>query len=475
MEKQNQPKNGGDRVSLRDRHSHKIMLAKHLWWSTLPAVVALVVIAVWAVGNSYFAKYKINNQLVSVRASDIQLKNDVSSVLAAYRLKIVYPDGSVKTFSIGDIGIRANVNATISSLHKQQDNLAARLKWWQPISVHIITTTDPHTLNSFVAKNVSIVKAPAQNASLTIKNGSVVLASAVTGKEYSLPNATTTIANQVRQLQTKPIKLQLVSVKPSLTAAELASSESKLKQAIDQKITFDINGQIIAPTPTTIASWISLTPDTAAKTVNVGVDSSAITSYLNRLAGNYTRVPKDQVNITNADGSTSVLVAGSSGQIVGNIQATAAALGQSLLSGNGSTYTLPVTATAYGTITAGNWPKWIEVNLTTKRMYAYEYGSLVNSFLISAGKPSTPTPTGEFHIWEKLTSQTMTGPGYVQPNVPWVNYFDHSGDAIHGNYWRAASVFGSVNTSHGCVGIQVAPSKWVYGWAPIGTPIVIHK
>jgi lipoprotein-anchoring transpeptidase ErfK/SrfK len=105
-------------------------------------------------------------------------------------------------------------------------------------------------------------------------------------------------------------------------------------------------------------------------------------------------------------------------------------------------------------------------------MYAYQNSQLVNTFLVSAGKPSTPTPVGEFHIWDKLTSQTMTGPGYVQPNVPWVNYFNHSGDAIHGVYWRPASVFGNVNTSHGCVGVPVNIGEWIFNWAPIGTTVI---
>ena len=68
----------------------------------------------------------------------------------------------------------------------------------------------------------------------------------------------------------------------------------------------------------------------------------------------------------------------------------------------------------------------------------------------------------------------MVGPGYVEPNVPWINYFDHSSDAVHGNYWRSASTFGNVNTSHGCVGLPVNEAEWVYNWAPIGTAVINH-
>jgi lipoprotein-anchoring transpeptidase ErfK/SrfK len=112
-------------------------------------------------------------------------------------------------------------------------------------------------------------------------------------------------------------------------------------------------------------------------------------------------------------------------------------------------------------------------------MYAYANGQLANTFLVTAGAPATPTPIGEFHIWEKVAVQNMSGYNpdgskYSQPSVPWINYFDHSGDAVHGNYWRPASYFGSINSSHGCVGVQVPEAEWIYNWAPIGTTVITH-
>jgi lipoprotein-anchoring transpeptidase ErfK/SrfK len=138
-------------------------------------------------------------------------------------------------------------------------------------------------------------------------------------------------------------------------------------------------------------------------------------------------------------------------------------------------FSTPLKSLPFQAATPANFGKLLEVDLTTKRMYAYQNGQLVNTFLVSAGKPSTPTPQGEFHIWEKLTMQTMVGPGYVQPDVPWINYFDHSGDAVHGVYWRPASVFGNINTSHGCVGLAVNLAEWVYDWAPIGTTVITYS
>jgi lipoprotein-anchoring transpeptidase ErfK/SrfK len=111
-------------------------------------------------------------------------------------------------------------------------------------------------------------------------------------------------------------------------------------------------------------------------------------------------------------------------------------------------------------------------------MYAYQNGQLVNTFLVTAGAPATPTPIGQFKIFAKYPVQNMTGYNtngttYYQPNVQWVNYF-YQADAVHGNYWRPLSYFGNINSSHGCVGVVNSDAEWIYNWAPIGTTVIVH-
>ena len=59
------------------------------------------------------------------------------------------------------------------------------------------------------------------------------------------------------------------------------------------------------------------------------------------------------------------------------------------------------------------------------------------------------------------------------PDVKWINYF-YRDYAIHGNYWRPLSYFGNINSSHGCVGLEDTEAEWIYSWAPIGTPVIVH-
>ena len=58
---------------------------------------------------------------------------------------------------------------------------------------------------------------------------------------------------------------------------------------------------------------------------------------------------------------------------------------------------------------------------------------------------------------------------YNVPDVPWVMYFDDLGDALHGTYWH--NNFGTP-MSNGCVNQPMDVAKFMYGWAPIGTPVI---
>lgn len=434
----------------------------------------ILLVVVWLMAGNYASKFRLGGQLVAAHISTAALQQDIESAAQQYRLAIAYPSGATKRFTLRSAGLEAQAAATVQTLRDEQGSLLNRLFWWRPMPTKLMLSTNSATLSSFIASHADMTVAPAKDASLTITNGAVQVAAAVAGKQYGLTNAAHVIQAEAAALNVTPLVLKTVALAPTLTTAELAVPEATVKQVLAEHIAFLVDGQTSSPSPSDIASWLTLTPDTAKKTVDISVNTASLTAYIDNLASNADRPARDQVSITDASGGTSVAVQGQEGVTVTGQQAAATTVAQGLLAGKALQVSLPSTKSPYGSITAGNWSKWIEVDLTTKRMYAFQYGSVVNTFLVSAGKPSTPTPTGQFAIWDKLTSQTMVGPGYVQPNVPWVNYFDHSGDAIHGNYWRAASVFGSENTSHGCVGLQVAPAEWVYDWAPIGTPVIIH-
>jgi lipoprotein-anchoring transpeptidase ErfK/SrfK len=109
--------------------------------------------------------------------------------------------------------------------------------------------------------------------------------------------------------------------------------------------------------------------------------------------------------------------------------------------------------------------RYILVELSKQKVTAFQDGVAVREVLASTGLPGTPTVTGDFQIYSKLPDQTMYGPGYYLPGVPWVMYF-YQGYALHGTYWH--NNFGTP-MSHGCVNLPTADAAWFFEFAQIGT------
>ncbi len=135
--------------------------------------------------------------------------------------------------------------------------------------------------------------------------------------------------------------------------------------------------------------------------------------------------------------------------------------------------------------------RWIDIDLTTQRLRAFEGDRLVYEFPISSGKWGR-TPTGEFRVWIKLRYTLMQGGSkelntyYYLPNVPFTQYYDR-GYGLHGTYWH--NNFGHP-MSHGCINMRTSDAETLFYWTspPVnnqqntfypsqehpGTRIVIH-
>ena len=126
---------------------------------------------------------------------------------------------------------------------------------------------------------------------------------------------------------------------------------------------------------------------------------------------------------------------------------------------------------------------WLDVNLSAPaRVTAYEADQPVNSFLTIIGAGPRPTPTGVFTILRRVANETMNsdtigiprfGPGgYYLTGVLFTQYFTGDGASLHYNYW--SSNWGYPG-SHGCLGLTYRDSAWLWDWAHLGTPVVIHR
>lgn len=114
--------------------------------------------------------------------------------------------------------------------------------------------------------------------------------------------------------------------------------------------------------------------------------------------------------------------------------------------------------------------RWILIDLSRQRLIAWEGNQPVYAVIVSTGKSETPTRTGVFKVYTKYETTRMTGPDYDVPDVPYTMYYD-GGMAIHGAYWH--NLFGTP-VSHGCTNVAVNHAKWLFEWASVGTPVIVH-
>jgi lipoprotein-anchoring transpeptidase ErfK/SrfK len=283
--------------------------------------------------------------------------------------------------------------------------------------------------------------------------------------------------------QAKPVAAIAAKV-PTISGLNLTvpakDLQAKLQTITSQPATLTVGTQTIPVGSDTIRTWLQTSSNADKSEYYIRIKAGTIAASLNQLANQFVKAPVNQVTINEA-GTDRMVVAGRTGTALsdsGSLKTQADQLAKTVMDSKGLQFNTPLQTVAFQAVTPAAFDKVLDVNVSTKQMYAYQGGQLVNTFAVSAGAPETPTNIGEFKIYAKYAVQDMRGfnpdgSKYFQPHVPWVNYFS-GGDAVHGNYWRPASVFGSVNTSHGCVSVPVDEGAWIYNWAPIGTTVITH-
>jgi hypothetical protein len=110
---------------------------------------------------------------------------------------------------------------------------------------------------------------------------------------------------------------------------------------------------------------------------------------------------------------------------------------------------------------------------TPETLEVHKGNHVVLSSPANTGVAGAETPQGIFPIFTRDVSTTMSGTNpdgskYVDPGVPWVNYFN-GGDAVHG-FPRGS--YGSPQ-SNGCVELPIATAKTVFGMLALGDIVYI--
>ncbi|SDQ77044.1 L,D-transpeptidase family protein [Microbacterium sp. cf332] len=266
---------------------------------------------------------------------------------------------------------------------------------------------------------------------------------------------------------------QLTPVSSLTTTASAEETAASLNAMLDG-VGFYVGDERTVPVDRDVAaSWITV--GTAADgSFEVTADPAAIQPIVDTLPGLIDRAPVDGVVFANASGTViDDSDAALDGRTLQSTDGIAAGFAEQLATGDAA-YRLPVDVVPVATQTI---TRLLEVDLGEQRLYLKENGAVVDSWLVSTGRPGADTQTGHYTIGWKTPLQDMkgtaadSGKSYVQPDVKWAMYFN--GDqAFHGVYWH--SNWGN-QMSAGCVGMPDSRAAQIYDWAVAGTDVWVHS
>jgi len=116
----------------------------------------------------------------------------------------------------------------------------------------------------------------------------------------------------------------------------------------------------------------------------------------------------------------------------------------------------------------------IVVSIPDRKLAVVESGKVVRIFPTAVGKPSTPSPSGSFHVVQRLTNPTwyyqgkVVGPGKANPlGTRWLG-LSAAGYGIHGT--NVPTSIGR-NVSHGCIRMNNRDVEQLFEMVEIGDAV----
>ena len=349
------------------------------------------------------------------------------------------------------------------------------------LSVPMAFSVNRQQFDTYLQNIAKTSSRPATNASIRLLNGEFMVMGGTLGvgidKEKLAAFILNTLEDNLNQPQWHQFIYEVNTVAPKIQANDLFDAKAKAESLTKQTFIFTYENRSIKASSAEIGKWVKfIAVDGAYQPV---INQSAIEKYVNKLAGQIDRRVID-TKVSSKDNR--IVEHGKDGQVLLRDQTVSDILYS--LSGNGSrTIALQVQKRKHGkkkvrpAFNPGLYDgKYIEINLSRQRLYLWDGEEKIASYLVSTGKWSMPTPTGTRYIQGKTRRAYSRKYGLY---MPWWNSIG-GGYGIHElpewpNGYKEGKWHLGIPVSHGCIRLGVGPAKRVYKWAPVGTPVYIHK
>lgn len=406
-------------------------------------------------------------------------------------VKIELKDGDSNTsVSLEDAGLTVDADATAKKVIADNNSFLKPLMFWKSHEYQAVYHGDVNSKQLEKLLPAQGKQKDAVDAKLQLNDdkSQYQVVPAVVGSGVDFNSLDHALNQAATQLRSTSVDVNFVKLDPQVSTERAKEVADEVNSMINTQIALQGTHQTLTPSKATIASWLTL-PDLTKQDAKPSVDAAKVMDWLQKQAKDVKVDPVVGIRNVNAQGKVvTTAVQAVEGKELVQLKQLQDGIVQALNDAKPYQTKLSYKVTPaqwkqrmiaegaqYLPYAAAPGEKWIDVNLTKHEVRAYEGATQVLPTVLSVdGKATTPTVRGLFHVYLKHQLQTMVGPGYKVPNVPWILYFNGS-YALHGAWWRTKFGPDQTNDTHGCVNLPIPAAHQLYDWAPVGTPVIIHN
>ncbi len=414
----------------------------------------------------------------------LQARETLQSQARAYHLSLVV-DNVRHNIKPQDIGAGYNVGITLDQAFAAgRSNPITLAGMWQAADqkpLVLAYSINRKALVEFASTFVGQQAAAPVDAAIVVKDGVPGVLPAKPGLGVNRLALISALEQSLAE-RTEVLNIQRGPVPADVATSAADTVAESVKPLIANPITLTFNDKIFHPTPAQIGSWLVFVKQDSG-TLRAQVDLGQVNAYIKIIASQIEVAPvTKQISVVN--GETKGEEGGTNGLAI-NRDVLAGQIVAVVMAGKPAALAVPTVVVAFKTqynrtITLDA-PKYIEVNLSSQHLWAYQDHQVAFESPITSGATGYgfPTVTGLFSIYAKETNRYLDGrPLGYHYNVfvqYWMPFFSDYG--LHDASWRNGNFGGTdyyYEGSHGCVNLPTATAAWLFNWAPVGTPVWVH-
>ncbi|HET6967901.1 MAG TPA: L,D-transpeptidase [Ornithinibacter sp.] len=398
-----------------------------------------------------------------------------------------------RTVHLTELGSSVDVDATVAAVFAANESWSSyATSLVSDRDVDAVVRTDSATTDQVVAGLVGQEGRNGTDASVRLAEDkrSFVVTPAVVGQSVVTASFHDVVVAAARELSSATAEVQFVDTEPAVSTQAAQRVADQANALVARKVSVSDGEDLHTASARVKASWVRIpTGDGVLGTPSL--DAAKVRSWVAEEARAAKVEAREGLRYRDSAGTVRLVrTEARDGRTVSNADAVASAVERSMAAGKAYAGRFEFSSIeavwkerriAAGAerlaYPAAEGEKWIDVDLGAHTMSAYVGAKRVyGPVKMVDGSDELPTVLGTFEVYLKRPLMTMRGNNadgttYETPDVPWTSFF-HRGYALHGAPWRSS--FG-YSASHGCVNLPVGVAKWVYDFAPIGTPVTVHR